>query len=99
MYNRYTPQNDGSYRRCRVQESSPEPNIRESEVQPLPCPPVREQAPVPQNMGSFFRQLIPKGFDTEDLIIVLLLLLIAGDCREDQNMALLTLALYLFMGE
>jgi len=28
---------------------------------------------------------------------VLLLLLMAGDCAEDQNTALLTLALYLFM--
>lgn len=43
------------------------------------------------------KQLIPKDFDTEDLIVVLLLLLMAGDCREDQNFALLTLFLYLFM--
>ncbi len=48
-------------------------------------------------VGSFFRQLLPKGFDTEDLLIVLLLLLMAGDCKEDQNTALLTLALYLFL--
>ncbi len=43
------------------------------------------------------KQLLPKNFDTEDLLIVLLLLLMAGDCREDQNTALLTLVLYLFM--
>jgi len=30
-------------------------------------------------------------------MIVLLLLLMAGDCTEDQNTALLTLALYFFM--
>lgn len=48
-------------------------------------------------IGNFFKQLLPKDFDTEDLIIVLLLLLMAGDCREEQNSALLTLALYLFM--
>ena len=30
-------------------------------------------------------------------MIVLLLLLMAGDCREDQNNAILTLALYLFL--
>lgn len=47
--------------------------------------------------GDFLRQLLPKNLDTGDLLIVLLLLLMAGDCREDQNTALLTLALYLFM--
>lgn len=72
-----------------------------------PCahmrPPHRQSAPQQQKqpqgigIGSFFRQLLPKDFDTEDLLIVLLLLLMAGDCREDQNSALLTLALYLFM--
>lgn len=46
---------------------------------------------------TFLRQLLPKNFDTEDLLIVLLLLLMSGDCAEDQNTALLTLAIYLFM--
>lgn len=50
-----------------------------------------------QSVGSFLKQLLPKGFDTGDLLIVLLLLLMAGDCAEDQNTALLTLVLYLFM--
>jgi hypothetical protein len=31
------------------------------------------------------------------LLIIVLLLLMAGDCRDDRNTALLTLALYLFM--
>lgn len=48
-------------------------------------------------LGSFFRQLLPKDFCTEDLIVVLLLLLMAGDSQKDQNSALLTLALYLFL--
>ena len=48
-------------------------------------------------MGSFLKNLLPKDFDTGDLFVVLLLLLMAGDCPEDQNLALLTLALYFFM--
>ena len=48
-------------------------------------------------MGGFLRQLLPRDFDTGDLIIVLLLLLMAGDCEEDRNNALLTLALYFLM--
>jgi len=48
-------------------------------------------------VGGFLRQLLPKDFDTGDLIVVLLLLLMAGDCEEDKNNALLTLALYFFL--
>ena len=55
--------------------------------------------PSKQNTGAtdFLRQLLPKNLDTGDLLVILLLLLIAGDCREDRNSALLTLALYLFL--
>lgn len=64
---------------------------------PSPAPPRQTQNTQPLGIGSFLRQLLPKDFCTEDLIVVLLLLLMAGDCQEDQNSALLTLALYLFM--
>ena len=43
------------------------------------------------------KNLLPADFDTGDLIVVLLLLLMSGDCQEDQNWALLTLVLYLFL--
>lgn len=58
----------------------------------------RQKAPV-QNVGvmNFLKQLLPKEFDAEDLLIVLLLLLMTGDNREDQSTALLTLVLYLFL--
>ena len=49
------------------------------------------------NAGDFLRRLLPQNLDTGDLIIILLLLLMAGDCAEDRNVALLTLAVYLFM--
>ncbi len=116
MYNRYVPQQDGSYQRSRMPEPPREPSRPAPPPEPpRPCPsPEPEsnscrgcvhQRPAPRprkntssiGVGSFFRQLLPKNFDTEDLMIVLLLLLMAGDCQEDQNSALLTLALYLFM--
>lgn len=50
-----------------------------------------------QGIGSFLSQLLPKDFDTADLMVILLLLLMSGDCQEDQTNALLTLALYLFL--
>lgn len=64
---------------------------------PAPPPPRPRPSDPPVGVLQFFRQLLPKSFDTEDLLIVLLLLLMAGDCQEDQNTALLTLVLYLFL--
>ena len=49
------------------------------------------------NIGQFFKRLLPKELDTADLLIILLLLLMAGDCEDDKNTALLTLALYFFL--
>lgn len=111
MYNRYIPQNDGSYRRSRMPDQCrpqphhappppPPPLPQENVCEPAhqsrrECP--KKQASDHSNVGSFLRQLLPKDFDTGDLIVVLLLLLMAGDCREDQGTALLTLALYLFL--
>jgi len=109
MYNRYVPQNDGTYRRSRMAEpgyrESPPPvppmpdreperqEFREPKAPPLPPRPRGE----PMDLGRFLRQLIPSGFDTEDLMVVLLLLLMAGETREDRDYALLTLFLYLFL--
>lgn len=49
------------------------------------------------NVTGFLKQLLPKDFDVEDLLVVLLLLLMSGDSQENQNTALLTLVLYLFL--
>ena len=64
---------------------------------PVHCPRHDRPHPQRQSISQFFRQLLPKDFDTADLLIVLLLLLMAGDDQEEQNNAILTLALYLFM--
>lgn len=100
MYNRYVPQPDGSYQKNRVQtqdrlcqQPAPPPS-------PPPCEPSPKRPPV--SMGTtgafdFLRRLLPKGLDTGDLLVIVLLLLMAGDCESEQNTALLTLALYLFL--
>ena len=64
------------------------------------CPPPGKEPcrqPRETSAGSFLRQLLPTDFDTGDLLIILLLLLMAGDCSEQRNTALLTLALYFLM--
>lgn len=99
MYNRYIPQNDGSFRRSRQpeQENKAPPPPPPDASAPVPpkqtLPPARQDGSV---MG-FLQRLLPKGFDTGDLFVVLLLLLIAGDREEEKNTALLTIALYFFM--
>ena len=109
MYNRYIPQSDGSYRRNRMQDiprqnqpnqnhSCPKPEPK-CEV-PSPCPCTKPKKPYSRqetNIPGFLRQLLPKDFDTADLLVVILLLLMTGDCGDDQDWALLTLVLYLFL--
>lgn len=49
------------------------------------------------SVGGFLKQLLPQNLDTEDLIVVLLLLLMSEDNQDNQNTALLTLVIYLFL--
>lgn len=92
------------------QPPAPPPPAPCKEPEPVPCsscihncPPRRlvpKQMPRRKensNVSGFLQQLLPKDFEVEDLLVVLLLLLMAGDSQENQNTALLTLALYLFL--
>ena len=106
MYNRYIPQSDGSYQKNWVPDPPAGPPRRRQQPpteQKAPCPPPSAPShPVPpckqeHNALDFLKNLLPKNLDTGDLLIVLLLLLMSGDCAEEKNTALLTLALYLFM--
>lgn len=106
MYNRYIPQPDGSYRRNRMQDSQrPVPQPPQQSQPPQEhasnfsdsSTPRRRNPSAPLSAGGFLRQLLPGNLDTEDLLVIVLLLLMAGDCEEDRNTALLTLALYLFL--
>lgn len=92
------------------QAPAPPPPVPCKEPEPAPCSHCMHNTaprrPVPQreprrrdNTGvvPFLKQLLPKDFEVEDLLVVLLLLLMSGDCQENQNTALLTLVLYLFL--
>lgn len=83
---RYPPTSGGG-QPCRPSQSvRPSPSQRPGSTQSRPI-----------SAGSFLKQLLPKNLDTEDLLVVILLLLMAGDNGKDPNSALLTLALYLFL--
>lgn len=113
MYNRYIPQSDGTYQKSRMpdrptpqgrpsrQPRKERPESQETKASPRPqmppCPPPRRQETPAPGVGSFLRQLLPQNFDTEDLLVVMLLLLMCGDGGDSQNTALLTLVIYLFL--
>ena len=101
MYNRYIPAPDGSYKKQTIPDCLP-PCSQPQEQQKPPCPPPRPPEPPAgpvggKSIGDFLGQLLPAGFDTEDLIVVLLLLLMSGNCDSGPNMPLITMLIYLFL--
>lgn len=97
MYNRYIPQSDGSFQRNRMPDKPPPPPVQQTQPSVPPPPPVIS---APQDSGGpfgFLKQILPKGFDFGDLAILFLLLLMAGDNRENRDNALLTMALYFIL--
>jgi len=96
MYNRYVPMEDGSFRRQVLPDASKAPDL------PPPGPPPGPQRPPkppekPESIPGFFGNLLPKGLDAEDLIVILLLLLMSENCRDTPNTALITMLIYLFL--
>lgn len=88
--------------------AKPEPSAREKQPRNFPsaqcrnCPVYRkstQQEPEPKasGIGALLHQILPKDFDSGDLMVILLLLLMSSEQSEDQTTALLTLALYLFL--
>ncbi len=111
MYNRYVPQPDGSFRKNTFKDLPPQRH-RQPQPKPCPLPnddrceePRRQPSrPAPDrtvqnsgSIGSFIRQLLPGGLDMGDLLVILLVLLMTGDCQENNQHAMLTLLLYLIM--
>lgn len=86
---------------AKPQKATPSPDICPPPApdEPVHRPPVRQKKHVPErdSISGFFKQLLPGEIETADLLIILLLLLMAGDCEEDRNNALLTLALYFLL--
>lgn len=85
-----------------IQPSEESNNNQSKQMKKMPMrSPYPQQAvsrePQSGSIGSFLKGLLPQNFDTEDLIVVLLLLLISGNNSNDQNAALMTLGIYLFL--
>lgn len=82
MYNRYTPQPDGSYKKQKVKDTQQPNTVKED---------------LPDKLGlDVIKQMVPSGLDSADLLVIVMLLLISGD-EKGQTNALLTLVIYLFL--
>ena len=90
------PQQKPPVQKPAQKEECPAP-VCHPEPPPPPKPPKKPQSGKHDSITSFFSQLLPKDLDTADLLIIILLLLMAGDCEESKSNALLTLALYFFL--
>ena len=101
MYNRYVPQSDGSFQRNRMPDKAPPSGSPPPPPQQPPStPPPPASMPIIQSSGGpfgFLKQILPNGFDFGDLAILFLLLLMAGDNKENRDNALLTMALYFIL--
>lgn len=94
MYNRYVPGPDGRYQKEHIPDFSSVPPPGAKMPVPPPPPP---SPPGGKNIGAFFGNLLPGSLDTEDLIVVLLLLLMSENSTESPNMPLITMLIYLFL--
>ena len=101
MYNRYVAQEDGSFQKQKLTEPVPSPQADSEPDFHNAIPsyePVRDfHRAAPMQIGSFLKNLLPANLDTEDLIIILLLLLMGEGRQGDSNQAMLTLGAYLFL--
>lgn len=102
MYNRYVPRPDGSYAKRRVagspvNKTSQQRSYKPPQLQPEPDIPPTKESVHRIDHTDFLRRLLPKNFDSGDLIVILLLLLMAGDSQEEKNNAILTIALYFLL--
>lgn len=100
MYNRYVPQSDGSFQRNRMPDKTPPSGSSPPPPQQPAPPPPPPSMPIIQSSGGpfgFLKQILPNGFDFGDLAILFLLLLMAGDNKENRDNALLTMALYFIL--
>lgn len=96
MYNRYIPQADGTYQKQKLPDNPSGRTVPgDFPIPSPPAPPPPKPPQPPMRVSSFFQQLLPADFDTEDLIVILLLLLMSERSREGPNTALLTMVMYL----
>ncbi len=88
MYSRFTPGPNGVYQRKQIPTAKPV-----SPPPPAASPPKQE----PLSLKQRIRELLPKGLELGDVLVILIALLLLIDGEEDMQTILITAAAFLFL--
>ena len=99
MYNRYVPDAAGVYRQTTVETVPDAPDTPQMPMQPPACPappPVPAAEPARRSLSGLLERFLPRGMDTGDLLVLLILILLAVDGEEEDSLSvILTIAAFL----
>lgn len=102
MYNRYVPDAAGVYRQTTVETVPDVPDAPQPPVPPPACPAPPPPPPVPaaepgrRSLSGLLERFLPRGMDTGDLLVLLILILLAVDGEEEDSLSvILTIAAFL----
>ena len=98
MYNRYVPDAAGVYRQTTVETVPDVPDTPQPPLPPPACPPppVPAAEPVRRALSGLLERFLPRGMDTGDLLVLLILILLAVDGEEEDSLSvILTIAAFL----
>jgi len=96
MYNRYIP-NGASYTRVVEEDAPPTQTVPPDAPPPEPDAEAPESAKPASGLGKLLRGLKLDGLDTGDVLLLLILLFLFLDDREDNLELLITLGLMLLL--
>lgn len=100
MYNRYVPDAAGVYRQTTVESVPDVPDAPQPPLPPPACPapppPVPAAEPGRRSLSGLLERFLPRGMDTGDLLVLLILILLAVDGEEEDSLSvILTIAAFL----
>lgn len=102
MYNRYVPDAAGVYRQTTVETVPDVPDTPQPPLPPPACPVPPPPPPVPaaepgrRSLSGLLERFLPRGMDTGDLLVLLILILLAVDGEEEDSLSvILTIAAFL----
>ena len=102
MYNRYVPDAAGVYRQTTVETvpdipgTPPQPPVQPAAPPLPPPPPALAAEPGRRSLSGLLGRFLPRGMDTGDLLVLLILILLAVDGEEEDSLSvILTIAAFL----
>lgn len=102
MYNRYVPDAAGVYRQTTVETvpdipgTPPQPPVQPAAPPRPPPPPALAAEPGRRSLSGLLERFLPRGMDTGDLLVLLILILLAVDGEEEDSLSvILTIAAFL----